>query len=61
VRKPEGERLFEWSDGRIILKWIVKKWNGNTWAGFLWIRIWKNCRVLLIGFYKMPDISWIDA
>jgi hypothetical protein len=26
-------------DGRIILKWIFKKWHGETWTGLLWLRI----------------------
>ena len=25
-------------DGRIILKWIFKKWNGEAWIGLLWLR-----------------------
>jgi hypothetical protein len=25
-------------DGRIIFKWIFKKWDG-AWAGFSWLRI----------------------
>ena len=25
-------------DGRIILKWIVKKWEGEAWIGLLWLR-----------------------
>jgi hypothetical protein len=24
---------------RIILKWILKKEDGGTWTGFMWIRI----------------------
>jgi len=26
-------------DGRLIFKWIFRKWNGEVWTGFLWIRI----------------------
>ena len=26
-------------DGRIMLKWIFSKWDGNAWTGLLWLRI----------------------
>jgi hypothetical protein len=26
-------------DRRIILKCIFKKWNGEAWTGFIWLRI----------------------
>jgi hypothetical protein len=26
-------------DGRIIIKWIFKKWDGEAWTGLLWLRI----------------------
>jgi hypothetical protein len=26
-------------DGRIILKWIFKMWDGEAWTGLLWLRI----------------------
>jgi hypothetical protein len=26
-------------DGRIILKWILKKQNGRMWIGFFWLRM----------------------
>jgi len=26
-------------DGRIILRWIFRKWNVGAWAGFIWLRI----------------------
>jgi hypothetical protein len=27
------------ADGRIILKWIIKKRNGVVWTGFIWLKI----------------------
>jgi hypothetical protein len=26
-------------DGRVILKLIIKKWDGEAWAGLIWLRI----------------------
>jgi hypothetical protein len=26
-------------DGRIILRWIFKKWDVEVWAGWSWLRI----------------------
>jgi hypothetical protein len=26
-------------DGRIILRWIFKKWDGEAWTGLTWLRI----------------------
>jgi hypothetical protein len=25
--------------GRIILKWIFRKWDGGAWTGLIWLRI----------------------
>jgi len=27
--------------GRIILKWIFRKWNVGVWTGLIWLRIGK--------------------
>jgi hypothetical protein len=26
-------------DGRVILEWIFRKWDGEAWTGLLWLRI----------------------
>jgi hypothetical protein len=26
-------------DGRIILRWISKRWDGEAWTGLIWFRI----------------------
>jgi hypothetical protein len=33
-------------DGRIILNLIFKKWDGETWTGLIWLRIWTGDRHL---------------
>jgi len=27
-------------DGKVILKWILKRWDWEAWTGLLWLRIW---------------------
>jgi hypothetical protein len=27
-------------DGKIILRWIFRKWMWGAWAGLIWLRIW---------------------
>ena len=41
VGKPEGKNYFQDPDidGRIILRWIFRKLNGEKWTGLIWIRI----------------------
>jgi len=36
----ERDHLEDLDVGRsIILKWIVKEWDGEAWAGLIWLRI----------------------
>jgi hypothetical protein len=27
------------ADVRIILQWILRKWDGEDWTGLIWLRI----------------------
>ena len=33
-------------DGRIILRWIFRKWEVGAWPASSWLRIWKGVRYL---------------
>ena len=42
VGKPEGKRPLGRTqdvDGRIILRWILRKWEGVVGTGWSWLRI----------------------
>jgi len=38
--KTEGQKHLEdlAVDGRIMLKWISKKWDGAAWTRLIWLR-----------------------
>jgi hypothetical protein len=27
------------ADGGMLLEWILEKWSGKVWIGFIWLRI----------------------
>ena len=39
--KPEGKKPLGRPrvDGRIILRWIFRKWDVRVWTGSIWLRI----------------------
>jgi len=39
VGKPEDHLKDRGVDGRIILRWIFRKWDVGAWTGSIWLRI----------------------
>jgi hypothetical protein len=41
VGKPEGKKHLEdpGIDGKILLRWIFRKWDIGTWTGLIWLSI----------------------
>ena len=41
VRKPEEKNhlVDPEVEGRIILRWIFRKWDAGPWPGVIWLRI----------------------
>ena len=43
VKRSEGRKLLGRLDGRIILIRSFEKWDGEAWAGLIWLRIGTGC------------------
>ena len=41
VGKPEGKKplVDPGVDGKIILRWIFRKWNVEVWTGSSWVKV----------------------
>jgi len=36
----DGDHLEDrGADGKILLKWIFKEWDGVAWTGLIWLRV----------------------
>jgi hypothetical protein len=48
VGKPEGDNLeYPGINGRVILIYIFRKWNGVVWIGLIWLRVRDRWRTLV--------------
>jgi hypothetical protein len=56
VVRPEGKRPLQdiALDGRIILKSIFKKWDGEVWTGLMWLRDRWRARVNAVMHLWVP-------
>jgi hypothetical protein len=64
VGKPEAEATCETyaANGRIKLRWSVKKQGVRMWTGFKWLRIGCSGQLLwtwVFGFNKRWEILWL--
>jgi hypothetical protein len=50
VGKPEGKNNLEAPGvgGRIILRWIFRKWDVGPWTGSIWLRIGRGVEHLWV-------------
>jgi hypothetical protein len=53
-------------DGKIILRWIFRKWDGVVRTGWIWLRIGRGGAALVstvrnLQVPKMRGISWLAA
>jgi hypothetical protein len=48
VAKPEGKRPpgRPKRNGKILLKWIMRKYGGKVWNGYIWLRTGTNGELL---------------
>ena len=45
-------------DGKIMLKWIFRKWQVGLWTGSSWLRIGALVNAVMnFGFHKIRGIS----
>jgi len=42
-KRPLGRKGL---DGRIILRWIFRRWDVTTWTGLIWLKIGTGDRLL---------------
>jgi hypothetical protein len=56
VGKAEGKRPLgkQGVDGRIILRWIVRKWDVGVWTGSRWLGIVQEIYFFFLQYSTAP-------
>jgi hypothetical protein len=44
-------------DGRIILEWILREWDGWAWSGFIWLRLGQTAVCFENGKKKLRSVK----
>jgi hypothetical protein len=54
TQKESDQKEFLDVGGRIILRWIIEKYNRVVWTGLIWLRIREQYRVLMNMYLRVP-------
>jgi hypothetical protein len=48
-------------DGRVVITWMLKKWDGGSWTGLIWLRKGTGSALLNAVMYVYVPSSFIKC